>query len=254
MDIAPPYGYGGIVPLRKDHRVALPEPGSAPAFSHVQHALPLSFAEFAIAARDYPLVFASGDGKSFAPMAVFGLQRGQNLFVLPEGLWDRRSYIPAYVRRFPFCTAKVTVDGKEQKERVVCCVEESALREDGVPLYDQAGSALPASEPIERLVLDFDRDFARAEQMCALLAELELFEPFSMKTTLSDGFIMQIDGMYRVRRAKLEALPEPSLRRLFGLEAMDKVYAHLMSLDNFRRLANRRSFFSAEPQRHARAN
>lgn len=253
MNIAPPYGYGGIVPLRKNHRVALPGPGSAPAFCHAQHALPLSFAEFAVASRDYPLVFASGDAKSFAPMAVFGLQRGQNLFVLPEGLWDRRSYLPAYVRRYPFCTAKVTVDGKEQNDRVVC-VEESALREDGAPLYDKAGNPLPAWEPIERLVLDFDRDFVRAEQMCAALAELELLEPFSMKTTLSDGFVMQIDGMYRVGRAKLEALREAALRRLFAIEAMDKIYAHLMSLDNFRRLTSRRSFFSAEPPQHARAN
>ena len=43
-------------------------------------------------------------------MAILGIQEGQNLFVMPDGRWDRRAYIPAYIRRYPFCVHTVRHD------------------------------------------------------------------------------------------------------------------------------------------------
>ena len=63
-------------------------------------------------------------------LSVLGLQSMQNLFILTDGTWDRRVYLPAYVRRYPFCMAKVTLDGEAQKERIVC-VEASAVQDGG---------------------------------------------------------------------------------------------------------------------------
>jgi len=69
--------------------------------------MPLSLAEFGPASRDYPIVFVSADeGKTFNAVAVLGLQSMQNLFILTDGTWDRRVYLPAYVRRYPFCMAR----------------------------------------------------------------------------------------------------------------------------------------------------
>jgi len=117
MKIQPPLGYEQITPLRKNHKVVLPRTGEeTPAVFHRLHAMPISLAEFGPASRDYPIVFVSADeGKTFNSVAVLGLQSMQNLFILTDGTWDRRVYLPAYVRRYPFCMAKVTLEAKRRR-------------------------------------------------------------------------------------------------------------------------------------------
>ncbi len=141
MKIAPPLGYEQVTPLLKNHKVLLPRAEETPAIFHRLHAMPLSLSEFEPACRDYPIVFVSGDdGDTFNAMVVLGMQVKQNLFILTDGMWDRRTYLPAYVRRYPFCMSRVTVDGEPQNERIVC-IEESALHDSGEPLHDVHGQA-----------------------------------------------------------------------------------------------------------------
>jgi hypothetical protein len=246
MKIDPPLGYEHITPLLKNHKVLLPRAEETPAIFHRLHAMPLSLSEFEPACRDYPIVFVSNDGgKTFNAVVALGMQVKQNLFILTDGMWDRRAYLPAYVRRYPFCMSRVTVDSTPQNERIVC-VEESALHESGEALYDADGRPLPQWTILEKLIFDYEQDLVRCESLCSLLAEMELLEPFTMKAEV-DGFTMQLEGMHRVARDTLQALPAEALRRLMSAGAMEKIYSHLLSLDNFRRLLNRRSFFAIKP-------
>ncbi len=251
MKITPPTGYEQIAPLQKHHRVALPAAGTAPASFARLHAIPVSLEEFAAASRDYPLVFLRRpESESFVAAAAVGMQPRQNLFMMSDGIWDRRVYLPAYVRRFPFCMVQKAGDGASRREGVVC-VETSALRAEGDALYDKNGHALSHWSVLERLIADFEQDLERSDELCKLLYEMDLLMPFTMKAEV-DGFTMQLDGMHRVDQEKLEALREEDLRRLFAAGAMDKLYAHLLSLQNFRRLLNRRSFFALQPPSDSR--
>ena len=36
---------------------------------------------------------------------------GQNLFVDDDGRWAEGAYVPAFVRRYPFCISRLSVDG-----------------------------------------------------------------------------------------------------------------------------------------------
>ena len=119
MDITPPYGYQEVVPLTKEHRVVLPAENKLPPVFRGMMVIPLSYTEFSLACHDYPVVFVSGDqGKTAVAMAVVGLEQQQNLFVAPDLTWDRNAYVPAYVRRYPFCMTRVNVSGQEQAERI----------------------------------------------------------------------------------------------------------------------------------------
>ena len=82
MQIAPPFGYQEIVPLRRNEKVRLPAAGEVPKFAQALNAIPISYTEFTLVARQYPIVFTSGDnGQSFNPVAVLGVTSGENLFV-----------------------------------------------------------------------------------------------------------------------------------------------------------------------------
>ena len=139
IQITPPYGYGEIVPFQTSHRVLL-QHGATPEFCRGIHALALSYAEFVAASRDYPIVFASGDkGATFAPVVVLGLALGQNLFLSAQGEWDPSTYIPAFVRRYPFCVSKLYVDGAPRGERMVC-VAKAQINDQGTELFDGSGA------------------------------------------------------------------------------------------------------------------
>lgn len=241
MDITPPYGYQEVVPLTKEHRVLLPQAGVLPPVFRSMMAIPLSYSEFTVAGHDYPLVFVSGDqGKSVAAMAVVGLEQQQNLFVTANQSWDADHYVPAYVRRYPYCMTRVNVDGAEQAERIVC-VEKRALSDQGTALHDAKGDALPAWENVRKFLFEFESDLARTEAMCRTIVELGLLEAFTLQATPNQGQPLSLSGMYRVQEQKLADLPADKLKELVQTGILPRLYAHLMSMSNFARLLTRRA-------------
>jgi len=241
MDIKPPYGFQEIVPLTKQHRVALPEARMVPPAFRRTAVLPLSYTEFVVACRDYPIAFVSGDaGASYAAMVVLGLVQGENLFVTPDGTWDRGVYLPAYVRRYPFCMTRITVNGREQQERIAC-VEKSALVEGGEALHDERGEPLPLWEERRKLLFEYEADLARIEEMCRALAALQLLETFTVQAVPNEGAPLAMTGVYRVAEDRLAGLAPDKLKELLDQGILARVYAHLISLANFGRLLDRRA-------------
>jgi len=241
MQINAPYGFQEIVALAKTDRVVLPRGPKLPMVFRTMNPIPVSFEEFPVASRDYPLVFISADeGRSFASMLVLGLAAQQNLYVTPDNAWDPAVYLPAYVRRYPFCMTRVTVDGKEVPQRVAC-VEKRALSARGEKLFDDAGKALPEWEQRQKLLFEYETDLARTEEMCKLLTAHKLFEPFTMQAAPNGGDPFELTGMYRVAEAKLAELDGAVLKELARTGILACIYAHLLSLENFQRLLGRRA-------------
>ncbi len=239
MQINPPFGYKKVAPLRREQKVRLLAPGEVPEFARKLNAIPISYTEFAPVARDYPIVFTSGDeGKSFAPVAVLGLASGENLFYGTGG-WAKGVYVPAYLRRFPFCMAKVTLDKVEQKNRLIC-VETENVDDAGEAMFDDKGQPLDKWKAIERLLTEYEADLERSRELCAILADYALIEPFTMQATLNKGGAMHLTGMHRVAEKKIEALNSAQLKNLLKKGILGRIYAHLLSLENFARLLDRR--------------
>lgn len=239
MKMTAPYGYGEIVPLRKDHRVRLPA-GRTPAFCRRLNAIAVSAAEFVAAAHDYPLVFMTLDGgASFAPAAVTGLDADSNLFVDANGDWDRSAYLPAFVRRYPFCLSKLYVDGEAKGERVVC-VATDCVDAAGEALFSADGQPGAPWRDAERLLAEFEADLDRTAAACATLARMRLLEPFTMEVLAADRSQVRLGGMYRVTEARLRDQKPSAVKMLVERGLMGLAYAHLHSLENFSRLAARR--------------
>jgi len=244
MQITPPFAYPEIDTLKKTDRVVMPKAGDTPAFCHELHVMPVSYTEIPVAQRDYPIVFVTADnGATYMTMVILGLKAKQNLFVSPLG-WDRSVYVPAYVRRFPFCMAKVTVDNTQRDERVVCVVKEAVVPE-GNPLFDASGTPTAEWQALEKLLQEYETDLVRSEELCKAVADLDLLEPFNMQASLNSGATLQLTGMYRVNEVKLNELEPAKLQDLARKGVLSRVYSHLLSLENFRRLTDRAA--SMEP-------
>ncbi len=245
--ITAPFGYREIVPLQKTDKVLLPR-GSTPEFCRGVNALALSCGEFVAAARDYPIAFACGDGECFAPVALLGLGEGQNLFIDAQGVWDTQCYVPAFVRRYPFCLARVLVEGKPRKDRIVC-VEKAYLDADGLALYEADGKASANWLGFEQLLQSFENDLELTEKMCTALAKLGLFEPFEFKIMNGDQPALTIKGMHRIDEKRFLELKPASHKALVSKGFMGRIYSHFNSLENFARLYNRALARAAEQAR-----
>jgi hypothetical protein len=244
MQIAPPFGYKEVVPFLKTQKVRPAAAGEVPAFVQRSNAIPISFTEFQPVAREYPIVFTTNDGgKSFAAVAVLGVTEGENLF-FSKGAWAQGLYVPAYSRRYPFCMAKVTIDKVEQKDRLIC-VEKTFLDEQqGEAMFDAKGQPSAKWSGIERLLSEFEADLERGREMCAMLADYGLLEPFTMQATLAKdkgGGAMHVTGMHRVSEKNLENLNAAQLKNLLRKGVMARIYLHLISLESFARLLDRKA-------------
>ena len=104
-------------------------------FAKAGHAIPLTVGEFPLAAVTGPIIFV-GDEK--LPIAVMGLNAGDNMFVKPDGTFESGIYIPAYVRRYPFVFAN-----DDANKQMVLCIDRGAefIVDKGydMPFFDEAG-------------------------------------------------------------------------------------------------------------------
>src|SRR6266702_1147404 len=241
MQINPPFGYSEIVPLYKNQKVRLPAPGALPEFCRKVNAVPISYSEFAVAWREYPLALITADQlRTFRPAGVTG---GETLF-LRDGLWDGSVYLPEYVRRYAFCMARVALDSVEQADRLIC-VEKAFVSEEGERMFDDSGLALARWQPIEKLLQEYEADLERSRELCAILADYALLEPFTLQTSLKGSEAVNLGGMYRVDERKLEFLNAAQHKNLIRKGVMGRIYAHLISLENFARLLARKNSASA---------
>jgi hypothetical protein len=242
MEIKPPFGYKEIAPLSRSQKVRLLRPGEIPEFARSLNSIPISYSEFASVAREYAIVFIAGQGTdAFAPVAVLGMTTGENLFNA-GGAWAPNVYVPAYVRRFPFCMAKVTLDKVEQQNRLICVEKSSIDDQAGEAMFDAKGQPLAKWKEIERLLAEYEVDLERSREMCGILADYGLLEPFTMQAKFAKGGdALHLTGMHRVAEGKIEHLNASQLKNLVRKGILSRVYAHLLSLENFARLLDRRA-------------
>jgi hypothetical protein len=242
MDIKPPFGYKDIVPLNRNQKVRLLRQGEVPEFARGLNSIPISYTEFALVAREYPIVFTAVAGSQvFSPVAVLGMTANENLYN-NGGVWASNVYVPAYARRFPFCMTRVTLDKVEQQNRLIC-IEKTYLDEGaGEAMFDAKGQPLEKWQEIERLLTEYEVDLERSREMCGILADYGLLEPFTMQAKFNKGGDpLHLTGMHRVAEARIEHLNASQLKNLVKKGILSRVYAHLLSLDNFARLLERKA-------------
>lgn len=192
--------------------------------------------EFGDAARDYPLVFVRAGtddaGKpEIAPIAVFGVQQGQNLFV-ENGRW-RTPYIPALVRVYPFCIGRIDA------ERFAVCFDAAWSGiggSEGERLFDDQGVPTPFMAGVQQQMELLESEVQRTRLMCRRLRDLDLLRDMRFDATLPDGSELVVDGFLTVDEQKFNALPENVVLELHRNGTLGLVHAHYVSMGGMRKL------------------
>lgn len=195
------------------------------SFAASAHSIMLAGVEFQEACRFFPILFANSDNGSVIPLALLGLQSGENLFVGLAGEW-LAEYVPAYLRRYPFITT-TTDDGKE----MVCIDEvyEGIDAEDGEALFID-GEPSPHLKGIMDFLIDFNKQMSATEMACGQIAGNGLFKPMTINVKLDDGSAFSLTDFQVIDEQKLIGLEKDAVDGLFRSGALAMIYSHLISL------------------------
>ncbi|MPV68643.1 SapC family protein [Burkholderia sp. BE17] len=247
LNIQPPFGYRALKPFNRLDYVRLLDAGEVPAFTHESPIVPLSYSEIAVAAWHYPIIFIEDAiAGTHAVAALVGL--GHNLFSRDTGTdaarWTDGAYVPAYLRRYPFCMATITVDDKREPDLMVC-VETSRIDSEpfdgAIRLFDEQGEPTDRWPAIETFLKEYEGDLEASRAFTRRLAELDLLEPFTANIVRADGTQHNVTGMVRVSEEKLATLDADSLAALHREGLLGRIYIHLFSLQRFHQLLERES-------------
>ena len=197
------------------------------AFTKEINAVPINLVEFPQIAQFYPIAF--GPDEQATPVAILGLRDKENLYLDANGHWLRNTYVPAYIRRYPFIFSEVP-DG----DRLALCIDmdERAVTTDsknGVALFNDKG------EPTEvtNNAMEFCKSYhAAAEQTLEFgkaLHESGILIDRQAEIPVTEEQKIRFGGFRVIDEEKLNNLDDKTFLQWRKNQWLPYVYAHLLS-------------------------
>lgn len=186
-------------------------------------------AEFRQLQAHYPIVFQHVEGSGFQPVALFGLEEGQNVFLTDTG-WDA-TVMPMAMQRDPFMIGRAA-DGSLQlhidldSPRIV------------TPEQGEAGTALfmphgGFSDYLDHVVQLMENLHAHAQALPVFIEALtrhQLLEPFAIDIETPSGEQAQLTGLFTVNEERLAGLPGDALEALAREGHLLPIFMQIASL------------------------
>lgn len=201
--------------------------------------VPLTVDEFGMAATAYPVIFT---GTAKAPVAVMGVRQGHNLFVTDTGMTEPDFYVPTFARRYPFAFAN-----HEEQDAFVLCVDRKApmiTDQPTVPFFENGELSQYTQDAME-FCKQFEVQRQATVEYAKMIDEKGLFEQKTVTFQPRDnegkevGEAQLIAEYWAVSEEKLNNLSDQSFQELRAKGAVGAIYAHLISLVNWKRIVDR---------------
>ena len=224
-----PIMYQQVQPLSTQLHANFKTRGTTEApFLANMHAVPLVVDEFVSAQRHYPIVFSIGDNPT--PLGLMGLNEGVNTFVDEKGALIAPTYVPAYLRRYPFLLARL----QQGDENLSLCFDPASGLvgefEEGTPLFED-GKPSSATNDIMKFCEEFEIAAQRTGSFVQELQKYDLLMDGELKIDVngqSQPFIYR--GFKMVNEEKLRDMRGDELRKMGQNGMLPLIFAHLFSL------------------------
>jgi hypothetical protein len=243
INVAEVLFYERPVPLnREDHKDLRLKAVPNVRFAMNTHSVPLTGAEFGIAARDLLIIFGGSSVTDAGPIALLGLRQNENLFIDSDGHWAPNTYVPAFVRRYPFVLAEKPA-AEEGDDFTVFLDEgyEGFNKTEGERLFKEDGTDAELLSNAVNFLGEFQQNIARTRKFMEHLVKHDLLEPRNVQLQKGGegGKSINLNGLFVINEDKLRALDAKVTHELMLEGVLGWAYAHLLSLANIDRLAAR---------------
>lgn len=195
--------------------------------------------EFRQVQNDYPILFQLNQERdSFTPVALFGFETGENLF-LGEGGWEARS-LPLAMAIQPFLIGGAP-DGTGDKQVHVDLASPRIGSGEGMRVFDAEGRATPYLEAMVERLGALDAGYQATGEFITALRRNALLEPLTLEITLDDGSTNRLVGFHIIDEERLQALDAETLGELHAAGHLMPIFMALASLSNIGKLVERKN-------------
>jgi len=208
------------------------------------HMVPVVLSEFLKLSLQYPIVITKNqDTGQFTCVALFGLEKGENLF-FKAGSWETL-YLPLHVRRQPFFVAK----SEGANDSFVICIDmghSSLKKENGnnekvEKLFDAQGKETSYLADVKNVLAElFDGEKATKAFIDALLS-LDLLQPLQLQITLENKSSVRVDGLYTINEKNLHNLRSQQLFALHEKNYLHPIYTMITAIGHIYGLIDKKN-------------
>lgn len=192
-------------------------------------------AEFRNVQAHYPILFLESRDKVLAPVALFGLREGQNLFLTKDG-WDAR-YIPLMIERQPFLIG----DSARGQIIHVDLDNPRVSKTEGMRVFNDDGSNTDYLNRVSNALATIHDGFSATPKFVDALIEHHLLEAFTLDIQYSDGIKGRFGGFHTIHEERLRKLDGAALGKLNEQGFLLPLYMIVASLPRLRDLVDRAS-------------
>lgn len=195
------------------------------AFARDTNSVPLGADEILVAQAHFPIVFT--DTSQPVAVAVLGLGDARNVFIGADGSWRSNTYIPAYIRRYPFILANGAKPGE-----MMLAVDEAAenyVADGGRHLFEGTVPT-PLARQAAQFCQAFQTQFDLARAFSAALLAAGVLVPRRADVRGPGGKTLSLQRFRVIDEARFEALPDELFLRWRRAGWLGLAYSHLLSM------------------------
>ncbi|MBF7978369.1 MULTISPECIES: SapC family protein [Rahnella] len=223
---------------RETHKALKLEPVTGFEVASNTHWVPTAGVEFYQASPHYPIVFVADgneDKTAEMPIILLGLEAGKNDYVAKDFSWKSGTYLPAFIRRYPFVIAAENQDAEE----FTLCFDSAFAgfnEKKGKPLFSKDGSNSEFLEESIQFINGFNAEMKRTREFVDCLNKHQLLEKRSAQIISSSKVPFNVQDFLVVSEEKMAKLEGKALEELNQKGYLGWIVAHLMSLSNLPKL------------------
>ncbi len=202
------------------------------SFTSEVNAVPVNMIEMPQICHFYPIAF-SPDANA-TPVAILGLRDGENLFVNGKGEWLSKTYVPAYIRRYPFIFSEMP-----ESDKFSLCIDktDAVTAEKGDQrLFNDKGEPTALTNNALEFCKSYHAAALQTQAFSKALADAGVLAERSVQINTGDNKKISFSGFRIIDEKKLAEIDDKTFLEWRQKGWLPFIYAHLFSGAQWQRL------------------